>query len=142
MELSLVTNVEANQNITADVVFEYNKDGTPKTGLKIVGPDSVQYLNAQVANRVRNRKRNATGQTIDLKTDEGQLEIENVTKENLFSVAVAVTVDWFGFTNGGQPAAFDIEQVKKIFAAKPSWQDKVIAALDREADFLPKAEAA
>lgn len=142
MELSLVTNVEANQNITADVVFEYNKDGTPKTGLKIVGPDSVQYLSAQVANRIRNRKRNATGQTIDLKTDKGQLEIEDVTKENLLNVAVAVTVGWFGFTNGGQPAAFNIETVKQIFAAKPSWQDKVIAALDREADFLPKAEAA
>lgn len=142
MELSLVTNVEANQNITTDVVFEYDKDGSPKTGFKIVGPDSVQYLNAQVANRVRNRKRNAVGQTIDLKTDKGQLEIEEVTQENLHNVACAVVVDWFGFANGGKPAAFDPEQVKKIFAARRSWQDKVIAALDREADFLPKAEAA
>ena len=140
MELSLITNKAAVQAATTDVVFEYDKAGKPKTGFTIVGPDSIEYLQAQVAQRVAGRKRNIA-QQIDFKTDEGQNELERLTQENMDHTANAVVVGWFGFAKNGEPAPFNRETVATILGAKKSWRDKIINALDKESDFLPKADA-
>lgn len=140
MELSLITDKAKVQAATTDVVFEYDTEGKPKTGFKIVGPDSIEYLQAQVTQRVTGRKRNIA-QQIDFKTDEGQNELERLTQENMNYTANAVVVGWFGFTKDGEPAAFNRETVATILSTKPSWRDKIINALDKESDFLPKADA-
>ena len=137
MKLSLVTS-KTTQNITTDVVFEYDENGQAKTGFKIVGPDSQQYRAEQERQRIANRKRGSV-KKVDLKTDEGQALIDRVTQENLTATAVAVVVDWFGFEDdAGQPVAFNAEHVAAIYEAKPSWRDKVVVALDQEDAFLPK----
>lgn len=142
MKLSLITNKALAQAATVDVVVEYDKEGKPKAGLKIVGPDSVQYLNAQVAQRVAMRLRGVKN-PVDQSTEAGQIELDQMNQAGSVKTAIAVTVGWFGFENDdGTEAAFNPGMVPAIFEAHPSVKDSVIIALNREADFLPKAEAA
>ena len=56
MKLSLVKS-KAAQQITSDVVFEYDEKGDPKVGFKIVGPDSPQYRAEQELQRREGLKR-------------------------------------------------------------------------------------
>lgn len=140
MKLSLVTS-KAAQEITTDVVFEYDENGDPKVGFKIVGPDSPQYRAAQERQRKVGLKRriNAGKNAKALKTEEGQAELDRLTQDNLAENATVVVVDWFGFEgDDGQPAPFDASQIGAIYEAKPSWRDRVIEVLYQEDAFLPK----
>lgn len=141
MKISFITSKSA-QAVTSDVVFEYDEDGNPKTGFKIVGPDSVQYRSAQEAQRIAGLKRRINSgkkAQSNLKTEEGQAELDRLTQENLTQNATVVVVDWFGFEDdNGKPAKFDPAQVTLIYEARQSWRDKVVEALYQEDAFLPK----
>ena len=140
MKLSLVTS-KAAQQITSDVVFEYDEKGDPKVGFKIVGPDSAQFRAEQELQRREGLKRRVNGgkKAKDFKTEEGQAELDRLTQENLTRNATAVVVDWFGFENDdGTPAQFDASVIPAIYEAKVSWRDKVVEAIYQEDAFLPK----
>ena len=140
MKLSLVKS-KAAQQITSDVVFEYDEKGDPKVGFKIVGPDSPQFRAEQELQRREGLKRrvNSPKKANQFKTEEGQAELDKLTQDNITRNATAVVVDWFGFENDdGTPAAFDAEQVGAIYEAKVSWRDKVLEAIYQEDAFLPK----
>ena len=140
MKLSLVKS-KAAQQITSDVVFEYDEKGDPKVGFKVVGPDSPQYRAEQERQRREGLKRriNSSKRAQKDKTDEGQAELDRLYQENMTRNAIAVVVDWFGFENDdGTAAAFDADQLPAIFAAKISWRDKVAEAVYQEDAFLPK----
>lgn len=140
MKLSQIISKEA-KNITSDVVFEYDENGDPKVGFKIVGPDSAQYRAEQELQRREGLKRRVNGgkKAKDFKTEEGQAELDRLTQENLTRNATAVVVDWFGFENDdGTAMPFDAKLVPAIYEAKVTWRDKVVEAIYQEDAFLPK----
>jgi hypothetical protein len=135
---SLGTAGEATQRV--GVAFD--DDGSPTTGFVIVGKDSHQYRDTAQRLRVSGIKRQAVkAQRIDTKTDEGATAFDQLIQRNEEELAVAVVVGWFGFTAGGQPAAFSADNVRKVFKAKPSYREKVSAAMENEAAFLPPLPA-
>ena len=73
---------------------------------------------------------------IDASTDEGADQLVHVIDDNQKRLAVAVAVDWYGFTSNGAPVAFDKALIATAFAMYPTWQDRVTAALENDANFL------
>ena len=114
--------------VTFDVPVIFDADGEPVAGIKIVGKNSDEYLKESHAVRAEGYKKSAKRKTaIDASTDEGADQLVHVIDDNQKRLALAVAVDWYGFTSNGAPAAFD---------KYPTWQDRVTAALENDANFL------
>lgn len=125
--------------ITHKVGVAFDDDGEPTAGFVIVGKDSQQYRQAEASIQAKALTKGAHKNTrIDLKKAEDSAKFVGLIDEQNTARAVAVVVDMFGFTQGGQPIPFSAETVAKLFAAKPTWRDKVLAALEVEESFLPK----
>lgn len=124
-------------DVVADVPVIYNADGDPVMGFKIVGKDSAQYCKQSKANKAAAFKRGAVKRTqIDAKTKEGSEAITEIIEVNDRSLAEAVVVDWYGFTSGGEPAAFDKSSVKDLLDKYPTWVDKILTALENDSNFM------
>lgn len=119
------------------VVFTEDIDGNAISGVYIVGKNSAQYISATDAMRHKNiKKASKRKNAIDTSTDEGAASVARTIAENEHALAVAVTVDWFGFNKGGQPAPFDKEIIARAYDKMPTWQNKVNAALEVDANFM------
>lgn len=124
--------------LTHKVPVAWDDDGNPTAGFIIVGKDSSEYRSKAESLRAAGIKRGAIkSQRIDTKTDEGAAKLGQVMDSNDFEIAIAVTTGWFGFTRAGQPIAFDQKTVRDMFTKKPTWREKVTAALEVEGNFLP-----
>jgi hypothetical protein len=122
---------------TQRVGVAFNDDAEPTVGFIIVGKDSSQYRETAQRLRVAGIKRGAVKSTrIDMKTEQGALEYDQTVLRNELELAVAVTVGWFGFTAAGAPAAFSEKAVRDVYAKRPTWRERVSAALENEQAFL------
>ena len=123
--------------VTFDVPVIFDADGEPVAGIKIVGKNSEQYRLANNAVRAEGYKKSARRKTaIDASTDEGADQLVHVIDDNQKRLAMAVAVDWYGFTSNGAPAAFDKDMIAAAFDKYPTWQDRVTTALENDANFL------
>lgn len=112
-------------------------DGESVSGFIIVGKNSQQYQDANHTIRSSNIKRASKRKTqIDASTDQGAELVSKTVSQNERSTALAVIVGWYGFTKAGVPMEFDKAVVEKMLAKFPQWQNKVIAALDVDANFM------
>lgn len=133
-------NLPQTTELTQRVGVAFDDEGEPTAGFIIVGKDSKQYRDTERRLKVTAIKRQAVKkQRIDTKTDEGAEQFADLMQKNEEELAVAVVVDWFGFKAGGQPAPFSVDGVRKVFKARPSYRDRVNAALENEAGFLPSS---
>lgn len=126
------------ETFTHRVPFGLDADGEPAFGFVIVGKDSAAYVAAE--NRVRAmaiRRQVAKGERIDIRTEAGSVQFVDVLRGNELDLAAAVVVGWFGINESGAPAAFDLATARKALAGRPTWRDKIIAALEVESNFLP-----
>jgi hypothetical protein len=124
-----------NEN-TFDVSVKEDIDGNTLSGFKIVGKDSQEYRLITSYIRRENIKRSAKRQqAIDTKTDVGAEQLGSILDENDFAIAEAVTVGWYGFNVEGAPASFDKSKLPSIFSKKPTWQAKILAELNKDANF-------
>ena len=120
------------------VTFVHDDDGEPALGFIIVNKDSAQYVQRTHELRAAGIKFQAVkSRKIDSKTDEGAAKLDNLIQTTDLEIAIAVVVDWFGFTKGGVPAPFDISKVRAGLVAHPTWREKITAALEQESSFLP-----
>jgi hypothetical protein len=118
-----------------DVLFD--EDGNATAGFVIVGKNSPQYQAESHSVRAEGYKKSAVRKTaIDAKTDEGASKLVDVIDGNATRLALSVVVDWYGFTSAGVPVPFDKKLVATAFAKYPTWEDKVNAALEVDANFL------
>lgn len=126
---------------TQRVAVGWDEEGEPTEGFIIVGKDSDEYQRTISGQRQKAIRRQAIKRTrFDLKTEEGAEQLDVAMRQNEQEIAVAVTVGWFGFTNKGEPAPFVKERMTQILAVKPSWKDRILAALEDEAAFLKPSQ--
>jgi hypothetical protein len=127
---------------TQRVAVNWDEDGEPSDGFIIVGKDSDEYQRTLSGQRQKAIRRQAVKRTrFDLKSEEGAEQLDATLRQNEFEIAAAVVVGWFGFTVNGQPAPFVRERVTQILAVKPSWKDRILAALEDEASFLKRSQS-
>lgn len=132
---NLTAPVEKPSTFRVGLIF--NKDGDAVSGLICVGKNSKEYRNESNALRMEGIKRGArTSTAIDTKTDEGAAQLVELTDENQKRLALAVSVDWFGFTSGDAAVPFDKSLVAAGFDKFPTWIDAVHAGLEKDAVFM------
>ena len=120
------------------VAFALDEDGEPKLGFIIVNKDSEQYIKRTHELRSAGIKYQAVkSRKLDSKTDEGAAKLDLLIQSTDLEIAIAVVVDWFGFTKGGAPAPFDPAKVRAGLVAHPTWREKITQALENEINFLP-----
>ena len=122
---------------TVDVPVLFNQDGDAIAGIRIVGKNSPEYRTQHHANRAEGYQRSAKKSTaIDAATDEGADELVQVIDSNEKRIALAVAVEWWGFTSGGVEVPLDRAVLAVAYDKYPTWIDRVTAALGVDADFL------
>lgn len=134
-------NLEGVQRLTAKVPVVINSDGEDVSGFIILGKDSDEFQNAQKKLRMEGVQKSAKRKTmIDASTDDGAAKLTTLIEDQERRLALSVVVDWFGFSRkdaDGQVVAvpFDKALVEHMFKVKPTWQAKVMAALEVDANF-------
>jgi hypothetical protein len=135
-DIDLLDNDTINQAIHQVPVI-FNEMGDPVSGFVIVGKNSDQYRQVQEDIRIENIKRAARRQVkVDTSTDEGAAVVVKTMDDNERRTALAITVGWFGMNKGGQPMIFDKAVVEKMYNKFPQWQERVLADLEKDANFM------
>jgi hypothetical protein len=123
---------------THKVDVAWDDDGNPTAGFIIVSKDSAQYRAKAAELRASGIKRGAIkSQRIDTKTEEGAKKLDSIMQDNELELAISATVGIYGFKKGGQAAEYSEALVRDLYTKKPTWREKVSAALEVEANFLP-----
>lgn len=123
--------------VTHNVDVLFDDDGNAVAGFIIVGKNSPEYQGESHAVRAEGYKKSAVRKTaIDAKTDEGASKLVDVIDSNATRLALSVVTGWYGFTSAGAPVPFDKALVAAAFKKYPTWEDKVNAALEVDANFL------
>jgi hypothetical protein len=127
----------ASKRVTHDVPVLFDDDGEPKAGFRIVGKNSPEYVAENRATQAEGHQRAYKRKSaIDPATDEGSFQLADLINDNKKRIALAVTVDSFGFESGGKPLQLSKAQIVAAFEKFPTWQDRVLAALENDANFL------
>jgi hypothetical protein len=128
--------------VTFNVDVLFDEDGNPAAGFVIVGKNSPEYQAESHAVRADGYKRSAVRKTaIDAKTDAGASKLVEAIDSNATRLALSVVTGWYGFTSAGAPVPFDKGLVLAAFKKFPTWEDKVNAALEVDANFLKVSSA-
>lgn len=123
------------KSFTVSVLFD--EDGNHKAGFEIVSKNSTQYRDVIRATSVTAIKRSQTKkEQIDAKTDAGAGTLFDLGEDRNQKIAMAVVVGLPGFVSAGQPVPVTGEFLKAVFDKFPTWQDAIIAALEKDANFL------
>lgn len=124
-------------NVTHRVVVIKDVDGEDVSGFIIVGKNSAQYQEANNIMRKGNIQRSAKrSKQIDASTDEGATIVATTIEKNERAIALAVCVDWFGFTAGGQEMSFNKDTLEVMLDKMPQWRVLINQALDTDANFM------
>ena len=116
-----------------DVPLLFDDDGKPTDGFKVVTVNSTEYQNADRQWRLINVRKSARrGRNLDAATENGAIELVNLIAKREMAIAAACIKEIYGFTSGGAPAPLDEDTLDAIFAARPAWRTKVVAAIEAE----------
>ncbi|MYN42743.1 hypothetical protein GTP55_25700 [Duganella sp. FT109W] len=120
---------------TVEVV--HDDDGNMLAGFDIVGKNSVQYKDVIRSTSVAAIKRSQTKkEQIDAKTEKGAGTLYDLGEDRNRKIAIAVVVGAPGFVSNGEPVALTPEFLNLCFDAQPTWEAKILAALEADANFL------
>jgi hypothetical protein len=136
VDLLLATDANPIEKVhTVSVLF--NDDGDHAAGFDIVGKNSEQYRAIIRATSVVAIKRSQTKkQQIDGKTDAGAGQLFDLGEDRNLKIAKAVVVGLPGFVSSGVQLPVTEQVLDSLFAKFPAWVDKIIAALEVDANFL------
>jgi hypothetical protein len=133
--MQLLSAEPALSTFKVDVMFD--ADGNPLAGFVIVGKNSPQFQAVEKKVRVDNVVRSSNRKSaIDGSTEAGAETLIRTVDLNQRATAVAVVVGWYGFLMNGVETAFDPDTLAKVFDKYPTWQTKVLLALEADTNFL------
>lgn len=125
----------AEKTHTVNVLFD--DEGNPKAGFEIVSKNSDQYRDVVRATSVTAIKRSqAKKEQIDAKTDDGAGTLFDLGEDRNQKIAMAVVVGLPGFVDKGTPVQVSGQFLRAVFTKFPTWQEKILAALEADANFL------
>ena len=128
-----LTTLEAEATPTYEVPVVFNADATPAAGFMVVGKNAPQYQAQRRLIALQGIKRSAVrGKKLDTKTNAGAEELVDSFDSNETALAIACVVSWYGFTN---PELMTPDALAKVFAARPTWREKVLDAIETDANF-------
>lgn len=119
------------------VEVAHDDDGNMLAGFDIVGKNSIQYRDVIRSTSVTAIKRSQTKkEQIDAKTEKGAGTLYDLGEDRNRKIAIAVVVGAPGFVSNGQPVELTEGFLNLCFDAQPTWQEKILAALEADANFL------
>ena len=128
-----ISTLETEATPVYDVPVMFADDATPTAGFKVVGKNSPQYQAKRRLLTLDGVKRSAVrAKKIDTKTDDGAAELIDSVESSETQIALACVVAWYGFVN---PAELTEAALLKVFKARPSWREKVLLAIENDANF-------
>lgn len=120
---------------TVTVIFDDN--GKHEAGFEIVGKNSEQYQDVIRATSTGAIQRSVQKKNqIDAATEEGAGALYDLGVDRNMKIAMAVVTGLPGFVDGGQPVPVSGEFLKEVFELFPTWQEKILNALEADANFL------
>ena len=136
-DISLLNDANKSVDQVHLVSVLFDEDGAHKAGFEIVSKNSDQYRAVIRETSVVAIKRSVQkSKQIDAKTDEGAAELYDLAENRNLKIAIAVVVGMPGFVDKGVQVQPSPALLKAIFEKMPSWQEKVLAALEADGNFL------
>lgn len=128
--------LQEKQDELIDVPLLFNKDGEPSDGFKVLGANSEQYQEAvRQMNMLAYKKTSRRGGGIDASTETGAIELAAAVDKRVDFIAKACIVEIYGFTENGNPMLLNEKTLDALFQVRPTWRNKVIAAIEQERVF-------
>lgn len=122
---------------THTVTVLFDDDGNHQAGFEIVSKNSDAYQSAVRETSVGAIKRSVQkNKQIDGKTDEGAGQLYDLGEDRNMKLAMSVVVGLPGFVDKGQQVPVTKEFLTAVFTKFPTWQDKILAALEADSNFL------
>lgn len=135
-----LNNIEESRSATFNADIGMNSETKEPVGFIVVGNNSEEFATADREVRAFNIKANSARaqkkQPLDAATDEGAMDIAKATEVHRAIYLKHCVVGWYGFTEGGAPALFSKDGLQKVLAARPSWGERLAAAIETEANFV------
>lgn len=119
-----------------DLVLQRDADSNATAGLYVQSPNAEDVQDVQnrlIAEGLR--KSALRGAPIDLKNEDDAAQHVADSEARKTEVALAAVSGWYGIVRHGEPVAFSRDSLRELFNKRPSWRDRVLAALDNEANF-------
>jgi hypothetical protein len=136
-DISLLSDNAAPVEKSHTVTVLFDDEGNHKAGFEIVSKNSEQYRTVIRETSVNAIKRSVQkNKQIDAKTDDGAGQLYDLGENRSMHIAMAVVIGLPGFVDKGVPVPVTEQFLKGVFAKFPSWQDKILQALESEANFL------
>ncbi len=119
------------------VTVLFDDEGKHQAGFEIVGKNSEQYQDVIRATSTGAIQRSVQKkQQIDATTEKGAGDLYDLGVDRNMKIAMAVVVGLPGFVDKGQPVPVTGEFIKQVFTMFPTWQEKILAALEADSNFL------
>ena len=126
-----IESLEAARSNTFDLVVGQTDDAQP-VGFRLVGPASEQYQAVRREIEAMDVRDYASRQDI---AENPHAVVDGASRRRDMLIEACV-VDWFGFTIGGKPAEFNVENLRRVFKAAPQWRERVAVEIEREGNFI------
>lgn len=136
-DISLLADGAASLEKSHVVTVLFDDEGNHQAGFEIVSKNSDQYRDVIRATSVTAIKRSTQkNKQIDAKTDDGAGELFDLGDDRNMKIASAVVIGLPGFVDKGVPVPVTAAFLKAVFTKFPTWQEKILAALEADANFL------
>ncbi|MGK5020756.1 hypothetical protein [Janthinobacterium sp. LB2P10] len=136
-DISLLSGDAAPVEKTHRVSVLFDDEGNHRAGFDMVGKNSEQYRAViRETSVVAIKRSQQKKQQIDAKTDDGAGTLFDLGEDRNFKIACAVIVGAPGFMDKGEPVAVTTEFLRAAFTKFPTWQDRILAELEADANFL------
>ena len=118
------------------IAVAVDDEGNDVCGFFVAGKNSSAYqkesqrIRAAALRRASNRKG-----VSDSSTEAGSVALAKSIDDSELSLASAIAIDWFGFARNNVPVPFDRAVASGLLAKYPTWREKIIAAVEADANF-------
>jgi hypothetical protein len=125
--------------VTYDIPLGFDADGNVNAAITVVSKNSQAYKDAdRKLARTQLKKSSLRGRPLDFKKDADAEEFIDQREATNIALATAVTVGWFGLSNGGEDFPFTPANVKLLYTKHVVVRDKVLASAEEQANFLKR----
>lgn len=129
----------SSEEVVYDIPFGFDDDGKVNAAIQVVSKNSQKYRDAERAiSRTALKKSAVRGRPLDLKKDSDSDELLDQRDATNVALATAVTVGWYGLTNGDVEYAYSPDAAKFLYEKNTIVRDKVLAAIEDQANFLKR----